>query len=115
MTWYLKKGNKYGANSSIYNNIAYHSKKEAGYAQELDLRVRAKDIKSWERQIPIVIKINDFKICTYWVDFLIHHNNGNKELVEVKGFETDLWRIKRKLLEAVYLVENPEYTYTVVK
>lgn len=106
---------KYGAKSTQYEGITYHSKMEAAYAQELDLRLYAKDIKSWERQIPIELKVNGFKICTYYVDFLIHHNNGDKELIEVKGFETEVWRLKRKLLEAVYLVENPEYSYTVVK
>lgn len=115
MTWILKKGNKYGAHTNTYNGTVYHSKKEAGYAQELDLRIKAKDIKRWERQIKCSIDVNGFHICNYFVDFLIHHNNGDKELVEVKGFETDVWRMKRRLLEAVWLKENPDYSYTVVK
>lgn len=115
--WYQKPGNKYHAHSTQYEGITYHSKKEAAYAQELDLRVRGKDIKNWERQIPIELRAgpDNLKICTYYVDFLIHHKNGDKELVEIKGFETDLWRMKRKLLEALWLPEHPEYSYTVIK
>lgn len=113
---YLQKsGAKYHSETSQVNGVTYQSKFEAAYAQELDLRVRAREIVSWERQIKCEIVIDGIKICTYWVDFLVHYPNGDKELVETKGFETDLWKIKRKLLEAVWLKEHPEYSYTVVK
>lgn len=116
MVWYqTKRRNKFNNRSSIYNGQYYHSIKEADYAQELDLRVKAKDIRSWRRQIPFELKVNGFKICKYIVDFEITHNNGDIELIEVKGFETDLWRFKRRLLEATHLTENPEIIYTVVK
>jgi hypothetical protein len=116
MTWYQTyRKNKYNAKSSVYNGSYYHSIKEADYAQELDLRVKAKDIKSWRRQIPFDLKVNGFKICRYVLDFEITHTNGDIELIEVKGMETDLWRFKRRLLEATYLQENPEVKYTVVK
>lgn len=110
-----KRPHKFNAKSSIYNGYNYASKKEANYAAELDLRLRAKDIESWERQIPVDIYVNGYKICTSRVDFLIHHKDGSKELVEVKGYETPDYRLKKKLIEAVYLVEHPEYSYTVVK
>jgi len=44
--YYVKRQNKYNAKSTEYGGLIYHSKKEAGYAQELDLRIKAKDIKS---------------------------------------------------------------------
>lgn len=115
MYYQYNRGNKYRSISTQYNGITYHSKFEAGYAQELDLRVKAKDILSWSRQIPVDIVINGIKICRYYVDFLINHHDGSKELVEIKGFETDLWRIKRRLLEAWWLPNNPVYFYTVIK
>jgi len=115
MIWIQKRGNKYHAVSSIYNGSVYQSKKEAAYAQELDLRLRAKDIKKWERQVKISIDINGFHICNYYVDFLITHNDKSKEMVEIKGFETDVFRIKRKLVEAVFLTAHKEYNYTIIK
>ena len=121
MTWFQKSGNKYHAVSSVYNGYYYQSKKEAAYAQELDLRKKAGDIKDWERQVKISLDIKArgeqklYHICNYYVDFLIHHNNKSKELIEVKGFETDVWRLKRKLLEAVWLPKHKDYIYTVVK
>jgi len=112
--WNQRKGNKYGAKSTIYNNIAYHSKKEAGYAQELDLRLKAKDIKGWNRQKKISLDVNGYHICNYYVDFEVLHNDGTKEWVEVKGFETEVWRLKWKLCEALF-GDREELTLTVVK
>ena len=117
MTYWQKSGNKYHAQSSEYGGSIYHSKFEAGYAQELDLRVKAKDIKSWERQIPLELKINGQKICTYKIDFVIEHNDGSHEYVECKGFETPEWKLKWKILEATFdeMKEHPDDCITVVK
>lgn len=106
---------KYGNRASDYNGVIYDSAFEAEYAQELDLRLKAKDIKAWRRQVKISIDINEYHICNYFCDFEVEHNDGSLELVEVKGLETDVYRIKRKLLEAVWLPNNPDYTYTVIK
>ncbi len=115
MVWYQKKQNKYNAKSSIYNDKVYHSKKEAAYAQELDLRVYAKDIKSWRRQEKIELFVYGKKICAYYIDFVITHNDESEEYIEVKGFETDLWRMKWKLFEAIFNKEHPEAILTVIR
>jgi len=106
---------KYGNQSKTYNGITYHSKKEAKYAQDLDLRIRANDIKSWERQVKIDLRVKGIHICNYYIDFVITHNDGILEYVEVKGFETPEWRLKWKLFEAIFTVDHPEHTLTVVK
>ena len=112
---FQQSGNKYHAKSSIYGGRYFHSQLEAAYAAELDLRIRAKDIKSWTPQIRIPIEINGIKICIYIVDFRVEHNDGTIEWVETKGFWTDVARIKAKLFEAVYLQDKPNERYTVVK
>ena len=107
--------NKYHAKTCVYDGFNYDSIAEANYAMELDWRLKAREFERWERQVPIRIEVNGYHICTTKVDFLIHHKDGNKELVEVKGFETPDYRIKKKLIEAVFLYEHPEYGYTLVK
>jgi len=117
MSWYQKKGNKYNAKSCHYDGNLYDSKFEASYAQELDLRLKAKDIKKWERQIKISLDIGKYHICNYFVDFLIYHNDKSKELVETKGrflLNNPVYRLKRKLLEAIYLPKHKDTIYTVV-
>lgn len=114
MIYRIKRQNKYNASSTIYNNTAYHSKKEAAYAKELDLRKKAGDIKDWERQVRISLDVNGYHICNYYIDFKIIHNDGSIELVEVKGFRTEVWRLKWKLFEAIYSKRHPEVELTII-
>lgn len=107
--------NKYHNRTTIYNGYNYDSKKEAEYAMFLDDEKRRGMIKEWERQYPIEVRINGQKIFRMKVDFLIHLNDGSKELREIKGYETDIFRLKKKLIDAVFLKENPEYTYLLIK
>jgi hypothetical protein len=115
MVWRQRYGSKYGAKSTIYNGVQYHSKKEAAVAARLDLEQKAGAIKGWDRQFPVELRVNNFPICKYYVDFRVFHNDETIELLEVKGFETEVFRLKRKLLEAAWLHENPKYRYTVEK
>ncbi len=93
---------KYHNIKTEYKGVKYDSRREAEYAMELDWRVKAKDIKSWEGQEKIPMIVNGKKICTYIIDFVIIHNDGSLEYVEVKGFKTAVWRLKYKLFEALY-------------
>ena len=94
--------NKYSNKKTEHNGIYYHSKKEAGEAAELDLRKQAGDIKDWERQVKISLDVNGYHIANYFIDFVIYHNDESKEYLEIKGFETEVWRLKWKLFEALY-------------
>lgn len=92
--------NKYSAVRQTYGGYSYASKMEARFARDLDLRLKAKDIKSWERQPQIELRgENGSLIATYKLDFLINHHDGSIEYVEVKGFRTRDWRLKWKLAE----------------
>jgi hypothetical protein len=108
------KGNKYNNVKKNYNGYIYMSKKEAAYAQELDLRKKAKDIVDWKKQVKIRLDSNGAHICNYYIDFEIEHNDGLIEFVEIKGFETELWRLKWKLFESIY-GNNPNYKLTIVR
>ena len=104
MTWYQAKQNKFKNIRQTYNGYSYASKKESAYAFELDLRVRAKDIKKWERQAKIELEAYGKPICKYYCDFLIYHNDGTKEYVEIKSYitMTEVWRLKWKMSEAKF-------------
>jgi len=100
--WYQKKGNKYGAKKSEFQGRSYMSKKEAQYAQELEFRKLAKEIKKITPQHRLSLDVNGYHIANYYIDFLIEMKDGSKELHEVKGFATEVWRLKWKLCEALY-------------
>lgn len=118
-TTYFKR-NKYNAKRTDYNGIKYDSRFEASVAEELDLRKKAKDILDWDRQYKLEMWCytrdgsKAFKV-THKVDFRIHHKDGSYELLEAKGIETDDYKWRRKFLEHIWLSENPDHTYTVVK
>ncbi|KKN16783.1 hypothetical protein LCGC14_0972450 [marine sediment metagenome] len=119
------------AKRTDYNGAVYDSKLEAGYAQELDLRIRAKDLKSWERQVAFRFALvregdkwvltdgeiagkQNMRLWTYYLDFVEHNNDGTRTFTEVKGRETTMWRMKWRMLEALY-GDDPEVNLLVVK
>ena len=112
--WIQRRLNKYGAKSTEYNGNVYHSKLEAGYAMELDLLLRGKAIRGWKRQVRIPLDVNGHHIANYVMDFVVDELDGTERWVEVKGFQTDMWRMKWKLLLALY-EEKPNVKIELVK
>ena len=104
-----------GFHSQHYNGRTYHSMSEARYAQELDLQIKAGEIKSWEPQVKISLDVNGQHITNYFCDFRVINKDGSVELHEVKGFATEIYRLKRLLFEATYLHDNPGVKYLVIK
>lgn len=97
------------ARKTNYNGKVFDSKFEAGEAQELEIRKRAKDIKDYATQVNFPLVVNGYKIATYIADFVITHNDGSKEIWESKGFPTPTFKLKWKLVEALY---SDEYKIT---
>ena len=81
-----EKKNKFNSVRQTYDGYSYHSKAEAKYAKELDLRKKAKktdpnSIKDWGRQFKIELRIKGILICTYKIDFVIYHYDGSRQFV----------------------------------
>ena len=93
----------------MYRKVLYHSKKEAEHAMELDSLLLKKKILGWHGQVDLDLVVNGVHVCKAVVDFVVIHLDGKEEYVEVKGFATALWKLKRKLINAVY----PDIKYTV--
>ena len=106
-----KRINKYKNIRTTTLRGTFASKKEARDEQELNIRKRAREIKNYACQVPFRIDINKKHICTYIADFVILHNDGSEEIVDSKGFLTQVFRLKFKLMKAVY----PKYKYTILK
>jgi hypothetical protein len=104
--------NKYKNKWTEYNGVKYQSQKEALYAQELDLLLKAKKIVSWNRQIKMPIEIDGVHICNYVCDFEVLHPDGKVEYIDVKGMRSgapyQLFKLKKKLVEAIYNIELRE-------
>lgn len=107
--------NKYGAKKTDYGGVKYHSMFEAECAEILDTRLKAKDIAKVERQVKIDLRAYGEHITNYFIDFVITHNDTHREYIEVKGMETDVWKMKFKMLEAKLKNEEPDAELTLWK
>lgn len=108
MSWIRSK---YGNRKTEYNGVTYDSKKEAAFAQELDVLKHATGpdkVASWEGQVPYVCKVEGKKICTYKADFVVKYASGEVAVYDVKGVRTAVYRLKKKLVEALYGIEIKE-------
>ena len=110
-----QKRNKFNAKRSTYNGRNYHSKKEASYAMELDWRIKAGEVKEWIPQYKLPLYVNGILIANYFIDFKIIMHDDSVELHEVKGFETDLWRMKWRITKAVLDEIEPGAKLVLVK
>ena len=54
------------------------------------------------------------KVCDYVCDFFVKYTDGREELIEVKGYATPEFRLKRKLFAAAFLQYHPDIRYVVV-
>jgi hypothetical protein len=86
----------------VVDNIRFASKKEAKYYCELKLRLQAGEIIAFERQKPFSLDVNDKHICKYLADFIVLYKSGKVEIIDVKGFRTEEYKLKKKLFEAIY-------------
>lgn len=105
--------NKFGAIKTIVDGIKFDSKKEANYYQLLVLQKNAKN-KS-ERVVKIQlqprfdININYINIGFYKADFRVKYADERIEIIDVKGLKKgsayQLFKLKKKLVEALYDIE----------
>ena len=83
---------KYRAHRTKYNGVVYHSRKEAEYAQGLDIQGIV-----YQSQVRYLLEVNGHKIATYIADFVV-----DEEVHEVKGYWTPVAKLKWKLFCALY-------------
>ncbi len=94
-----------------YAGRVYDSKAEANYAFGLDKLKSAGKIRDWEPQFPLSIVVYNVTICKVWIDFRVMLMTGRDWYIEIKGMETEVYKLKSKLLKACY----PSLDYRVVK
>lgn len=94
--------NKYGAKKTVYNGRTFHSMKEAKRAKALDGLKKDGEILEIEYQPPFTCIVNGKKICTYKADFRITWKDGTVTVEDVKGFKTKVYKLKKKLVEALF-------------
>ena len=86
------------------DGITFDSKKEAvhyAYLKSLEKRGIITDL---QLQTKLDFKIDGKKIFTYKPDFEYNDENGH-HIVDVKGIQTPVFKLKKKLIEAQYKIK----------
>ena len=88
---------KYFAQPTKYNGVRYASKSEARRAAELDLKIKAGQIRWWIGQPKFRLGVPE---NVYTADFLVIGMDGQVWAEDVKGVETAKFRRDAKLWAA---------------
>jgi len=101
------------ASASKYNNVksgGYASKREARVAEQLRERERRGEIRDLKEQVWFLLvpkaigpdgKVTE-RACSYVADWTWIDGDGRLHVGDAKGFRTDVYKIKKKLLLFVH-------------
>ena len=104
-----KRKNKYGAKKTFVDGVAFDSKAEARRYGELKLLLHGGLIADLELQPKFPIHVNGKKIGFYKADFQYREVTDDHITIEdVKGHKTPVYKLKKKLVEAIYGIEIVE-------
>lgn len=100
------KANKFKAKRTLVDGICFDSKAEAAYFSSLRLRERAGEVSDVELQRPYALTVGGMLITTYRADFVFwDHQLKRRRVIDVKGVETPVFKLKRKLMRACHQIE----------
>lgn len=103
---------KYNNIKTKVDGIMFDSKKEAARYGVLKLLEKKKKIFNLKLQPKFPIAVNGEKICTYIADFsysdMVPNGAGYDVVEDVKGVKTAIYRLKKKLVKAVYGIDIQE-------
>jgi hypothetical protein len=97
----IENKHKYNAQTKEIDNIKFSSKKEAKYYLTLKLLKQSGELLYFLRQVPFDLPGN----IKYRVDFMEVWKNGEIKYVDVKGYKTKEYIIKKKIVESLYPIK----------
>jgi uncharacterized protein DUF1064 len=95
---------KFFAKATVCDGIKFPSKKEAKRYTELKARQASGEVLFFLRQTPFHLPGGVKYVC----DFMVFWTNGEITVEDVKGMKTDMYIVKKKILEASYPIEITE-------
>ncbi len=95
---------KYKAVKTVVDGITFASKREAYYYRLYSKMQEAGMIKNLKMQTSLPFTLNGKKMFVYKPDFEFDDKDGH-HYIDVKGFETKEFKIKKKIIEAFYKIE----------
>ena len=81
--------------------VTYASKAEARYADKLRMLQAAGEVVMFLEQCPLRLPGG----TKYIVDFVVFYRDGTVAWVDVKGHQTETFKVKKREIEAIYPIE----------
>lgn len=100
--------NKYRNIKTEVDGIVFDSKKEAARYGQLKLMERAGAISGLVLQPSMLLEVNGKKIGKYIADFSYYDEQDKTVVEDCKGVKTPVYRLKKKLVKALYGIEIQE-------
>lgn len=95
------------AQPTIVDGHLFPSKREADRYVELRTRERAGEIEDLRLQVRFPLEVCDVLIAHYVADFT-YREDGHLRVEDAKGMRTEVYRLKRRLFEALHHLEIRE-------
>lgn len=99
--------NKYRAQPVVTDEGRFASKKEYADWCQLKLREKAGLITHLQRQVKFPLSVNAQLVTTFIAD-AVFFENGKRVVVDSKGVQTPVYRLKKKLMRALLNIEVQE-------
>ena len=93
---------KYGNVKTMVFGQVFDSKREATRYMQLRALQDEGKISELQTQVRLPCIINGVKICDYVADFVYFNLQGAQIVEDAKGYKTDVYRLKKKLVRALY-------------
>ena len=89
---------KFKAKPCQEDGIKFASKKEYKRYKELQILQQCGEVIFFLRQVPFHLQAGVKYVC----DYLVFWASGNVTIEDVKGVKTDMYILKKKMVEATY-------------
>ena len=100
-----KKASKYRSKKTWVDGLCFDSRKEADYYCQLKMLVRAGEIDGFIFHGKMIVAEGtdkDNRATTYEPDFVVLYPGQKYEIVDTKGVETQVFKVKVKALRCRY-------------
>jgi hypothetical protein len=98
-----RRGSKYGNRLVEVDGELFHSVGEFRRFRALQLEQRAGLISNLQRQVEFPIAAAGVVVCSWFADF-VYIRDGREVVEDFKGFRTDVYKLKKKFVEAIYKI-----------
>jgi hypothetical protein len=106
----FRRRSKFGAIKTKVDGVMFDSRLESQWYVYLKILGTAGQIKDLELQKEFVLAVAGKQICIYIADYFFYDLKLGKSVVgDAKGVKTDVFKLKWKLMQALY----PEHHYQI--